>query len=302
MPAMPDAIPFSEKLSLVLKALSMSRGRLASELGVDKSLVGRWVSGAVSPSSHNLENLTRLVASKRDGFTMLDWDRDLRTLASLFGVEVMATRAELDPVINVLDTLFAPIQQAARQASPERTAPYEGFWRSTMAAPGQPVRFLCIYGIIRRVENGLIEFRGGCAGLNYDGWLLPAEGKLFAMVLDRWARTPVAMILNTVSLPKATRLDGLVLTALMDSSRTPLATPIVFERLGDLTGDTAVDDATFAELKKKPPFPDSSEISAEVQAHIVRNFGPSAAADGGDQFLMSRISNSISGGIMEAPG
>jgi hypothetical protein len=38
------AEPFCRKLELVLKALSTSRGRLAADLGVDKSIVGRWVS------------------------------------------------------------------------------------------------------------------------------------------------------------------------------------------------------------------------------------------------------------------
>ena len=69
---MSSATPFSTKLDLVLKALSMSRGRLAADLGVDKSLVGRWASGAVTPSAHNLENLTRLVASRRSASLVLD--------------------------------------------------------------------------------------------------------------------------------------------------------------------------------------------------------------------------------------
>ena len=37
--------PLAPKLEFVLKALSMSRGRLAAQLGVDKSAVGRWVTG-----------------------------------------------------------------------------------------------------------------------------------------------------------------------------------------------------------------------------------------------------------------
>lgn len=45
------ATAFSRKLDLVLKALSLSRGRLAAQLGVDKSLAGRWASGAVTPSA-----------------------------------------------------------------------------------------------------------------------------------------------------------------------------------------------------------------------------------------------------------
>ena len=55
------ATPFAAKLDLVLRALSLSRGRLAAALGVDKSLVGRWTSGAVTPSDHNLSRLTQFV-------------------------------------------------------------------------------------------------------------------------------------------------------------------------------------------------------------------------------------------------
>src|SRR5215218_7148123 len=88
---------FSAKLDLALKALSMSRGRLAADLGVDKSLVGRWASGAVSPSEHSLSLLTQLIASKRPGFTMLDWDRELEALAGVFGVEVAAHAEAVAP-------------------------------------------------------------------------------------------------------------------------------------------------------------------------------------------------------------
>jgi transcriptional regulator with XRE-family HTH domain len=68
----PVVPPFSEKLGLVLKALSMSRGQLAAQLGVDKSIVGRWATGAVQPSAHNLSRLTGLVAGRVDGFITLD--------------------------------------------------------------------------------------------------------------------------------------------------------------------------------------------------------------------------------------
>ena len=42
--------------------------------------------GAVTPSEHSLSLLTQLIASKRSGFTMLDWDRELEGLAGVFGV------------------------------------------------------------------------------------------------------------------------------------------------------------------------------------------------------------------------
>lgn len=291
--------PFADKLDLALKSLSMSRGRLAAALGVNKSVVSRWASGAATPSSLNLESLTALIASRQPGFTLLDWDRDLPALAALFGVEPAGTVAA--PPGSVLDSLFAPVLESARQTNPQRTTPYEGFWRSIQPVPGKPARFICLYGLIRRSTNGLMEFRGGCAGLLCDGWLLPAEGKLFAVVLDSWGHTPIMMILNTVALPRATRLDGLCLTTLMDSNRTPIATPVVFERLGDLTGDRAADDGTFEELKTRKPFPDPEEISSEIRAHLVRDMGPAAAANGGELLLMSTLANSLAGGVMAAP-
>lgn len=46
---MAGADHFDDKHTLVLKALSISRGRLAAEVGADNSVVGRWDSGAVTP-------------------------------------------------------------------------------------------------------------------------------------------------------------------------------------------------------------------------------------------------------------
>src|SRR5687768_7112169 len=67
--------PFSAKLSFVLKAFSMSRGRLAADMGIDKSVVGRWVTGAVVPTEHNLMLLTAQFAQRAPKFTSLSWDR-----------------------------------------------------------------------------------------------------------------------------------------------------------------------------------------------------------------------------------
>ena len=55
----------------------MSRGRLAADMGVDKSVVGRWVTGAVVPSEHNLMLMTAQFARRAPGFTSLSWERSL---------------------------------------------------------------------------------------------------------------------------------------------------------------------------------------------------------------------------------
>ena len=69
--------------ALVLKGLTISNGRFAADLAVDKSLVGRWIAGTVTPSAYNRERLTRLIAERLPGFSLLDWDRPLADLAGV---------------------------------------------------------------------------------------------------------------------------------------------------------------------------------------------------------------------------
>src|ERR1051325_9563074 len=49
---------FAQKLGVVLKAINLSRGRLAQTIGVDKSVVSRWASAVQTPSDQNLSLLT----------------------------------------------------------------------------------------------------------------------------------------------------------------------------------------------------------------------------------------------------
>ena len=293
---MADAEPFSAKLDLVLKALSMSRGRLAADLGVDKSLVGRWASGAVTPSAHSLENLTRLIASKRDGFTMLDWDRDLPDLAHVFGVEARSNGHAPANGRSASEGLPLPVLEMSRMTTERRGAAYEGFWRTTRPSVMMPGRFFHDHGIIRRAANGLLEFKVGGAGLLFEGWLLLAEGQLFAILFDTVGQTPIFVIWNGVPLSKASFLDGIVMAAALNAARTPSAYPIVMERIGDLTGDREADDRTCAELLARDPLAPEDEVPPEIKEHLVRDIGPEAAKRGGVMFLLAPIVGSLSRG------
>ena len=288
---------FHDKLTLVLKALSMSRGRLAAELGVDKSLVGRWASGTVSPSALNLENLTRLIARHVAGFTMLDWDRDLTALAALLGVTAPPNGRGLALLDDGLDALPMPVLPMSRLTTERRGAAYEGFWRTTRPSVMMPGRFFHDSGLIRRADNGLLEFKVGGAGLLFDGWLLLAEGQLFAILFDTVGQTPIFVIWNGVPLPKASFLDGIVMAAALNAARTPSAYPIVMERIGDLSGDRAQDDATCAELLARDPLAPEGSISEDLKRHLVRDVGPAAAKAGtGDLFLLAPITSTLSRG------
>lgn len=294
--------PFSAKLELVLKALSMSRGRLAADLGVDKSLVGRWASGAVMPSQHNLSNLTQLLASKRPGFTMLDWDRDLESLAQQFGVEAPPRPAPVsgrDTAERRTEdlTLLAPLLDQARLATERRGKAYEGFWRTTRPSVMMPGQFFHDFGMIRRSPSGMLDFRMGGSGLLWEGWMLPAEGQLFVILYDTVGLTPVFLIFNGVPLPKAELLDGIVTAAALDAARTPSSYPIILERVGDLTGDREADDARCQELLNQDTRAPVDGLPDNIKRHLLRDIGPEAAARGGPLLLLAPATGSLTRGV-----
>lgn len=284
---------FSTNLRLVLKALSMSRGRLASELGVDKSLVGRWASGAVRPSGHNLERLTHLIAARREGFTLLDWEREPAELGELLGVRAPAQSPRFaSPVVPGLDT--------ARMMTELRGAAYEGFWRVTRPAVIAPGRFCHDHGLIRRGDTGLLEFQLGNPDFRFVGWALPFEGQLFCIASDPFGTMPSFLIVNGVPMPKADLLDGMILTA-FNALRLPAAYPIILERIGDLSGDRDADDAHAAELMAaNEQFPADEAIPDHVREHLLRDIGPAAAANGGDMLLTASLTSVLSRQMADA--
>ena len=272
---------FGERLTLALKALSMSRGRLAVELEVDKSLVGRWASGAVRPSGHNLERLTRLLAEKLPGLTLLDWEREPADFAALFGV-ALPTLPDDRP--SSLD-LPAETLDAAYGATRLRGEGYEGFWRATHPAVIAPGKFFHEHGMIRLGDAGLLRFELGGPDVRYVGSMLLIEGQVFVIATDTVRHLPCYMIYNIVTTPKIVLMDGILLTA-GNAMRNPSAYPIVLERIGDLSGDREADDAHAAVLMRRPQFvQDDAEVPAALRDHLIRDFGPTPAKTGGDMLL-----------------
>lgn len=284
-----EPAPFAAKLDLVLRALSMSRGRLAAAVGVDKSLVGRWASGAVTPSEHNLANITRVIAELRPGFTMIDWDREPESLAAMFGVDITAIRAPspLGAATATADGLPLPGLVESRMITARRASAYEGFWRTTRPSMIMPGRFFYDHGMVRRDATGLMKMAMGGDSLLFEGYLMPAEHHIYVVLTDTVGHTPVFVIFNGVALQKAAMLEGLILASALDASRTPTAHPIVMERIGDLSGDEEADDAFFREILARDPVVPDDCLPAELRRHLLRDFGPAAATAGGDLMLRS---------------
>ena len=274
---------FSQRFSLALKALSMSRGRLASELGVDKSLVGRWASGSVRPSAYNLERLTRFLAGKQPGLTLLDWERSLSEFAALFGVDVVAEDGETSD-----SSLSGTLLDMVRNAVDSQLTAYEGFWRTTHASVFQPGSFCQQHGIIRVEEDKTLQFELGADGIRYGGPMFPLEGQVFAIARDNVRYVPSFLILNVVPMPKIVMLDGLLIAA-SSSLRIPSAYSILFERVGDLSGDRSADDAHVTRLMERPEFVEDGEVADVVRQHLLRDFGPRAASEGGEMMLSAPL-------------
>lgn len=87
---------------------------------------------------------------------------------------------------------------------------------------------------------------------------------------------------------KIVMLDGLLIAA-SSSLRIPAAHSILFERIGDLSGDRTADDAEAAKLMNRPEFVEDDEILDVVRQHLLLDFGPRAASEGGEMMLSAPL-------------
>ena len=287
----PVGTRFSDGLELVLKALSISRGQLAADVGVDKSLISRWCSGSVTPSTHNLARLTQRIAERHAGFSLHDWDAPVDDLATKFGVTVNSRSAPR----GFADWVPLPMLHEAAATVEAHGASYEGFWRTTRPSSEAPGQFIHDH-IVLRADDGRMSFRLGVMDIRYTGWALPLQHKLFAVATDTTTGTFVFGIFNGVVRQRAEVVDGLIMTCMRDASGTPIASKCLLERVGDLTDDAAADDARLTEFAAAYPLSPASAIPDHVRTHLWHDTGPGALADGGDTILMMTLARSMSRG------
>lgn len=291
---------FADRFVLILKALSMSRGRLASELGFDKSLVGRWASGSVRPSANSLERLTKWVATQRPGFTLLDWEHDLPQLAERFGV--VAPPPNAPPVPKDFEA-FLPASMAAEVAATTKLRgwAYAGMWRTTRPSAHLPGSFVHDHIWLRPSADGLMQFTMGVFTLRLTGTALLMRNQLFCIASDAGSGMMVFCILNGIPRLRADALDGLTLTCLGDSVGTPVAATVLLERVGSSSIDEAANAAAFDALCRQHPVANAEDIAPDIRAHLWRDVGPTPFALGGDPVLIMHVAQSLSRGPMFIP-
>jgi transcriptional regulator with XRE-family HTH domain len=284
---------FSEKLRLVLKVLSLSGARLAGELNIDKSVVSRWLSGAVRPSAHNLSLLTALVAARTPGFSTLDWERDLKGLAERLGADPDAVGGGAAPAAAGLP--LAILNQAISTTA-LRGGAYEGLFRCTRVDPSGAGDFLNEHALVRRDERGLLRLSFGGGGLTAEGWVIPMHSQLYVIATDVRSGIMLFGVFNGPASSRADVFDGLVLAPTVDIGRTPTAMPIYCERVADLSDDPAADERGFAALTTGDPRAPAASVPERLRKHLLRDIGPAQHKLGGDYLLTMPIVRSLARG------
>lgn len=290
-------VTFAQRLDLVLKAQSMSRARLAADLGIDKSLAGRWVSGAVQPSAYNLERLTALIAGRCPGFTMLDWDRELDALAEQLGVLPAAPGNGLPPA-SAREALLPPLPyglvELAKRETRRRGAAYEGRWKATRLSSSGAVRFMVEHALIR-CDGDTLAFRHFGGGWEVRGWLLVLSVQLYGVICDASDDSLGFYVLNGVTAARANCIDGIFSTVCADRNLTPNSQIVVFERVGELGDD---DDAWAASHIARSAVVATEDVPAAIRAAVAPDIGPAAAAAGGEAMLRVPIERSLCRGAL----
>ena len=132
---------FAERLQLALNGCNLSRSQLSATLGVHKSLVSRWLSGEVKPTSYNLARISEMLARLKPGFNMTLWTAPLAEFEAALGLQSVASAS--------------PVQSPQQKPDASRAAPGGRFsWRQ--AAAGSAIAFaLVVAGFL--LWRGMVE-------------------------------------------------------------------------------------------------------------------------------------------------
>lgn len=79
---------FSARLSGALEACNLSRSQLPALLGIHKSMVSRWLSAEMKPSSYNLARLSMEIAKRKPGFNMTLWTASSTEFVAALGLSL----------------------------------------------------------------------------------------------------------------------------------------------------------------------------------------------------------------------
>lgn len=227
--------PFAIRLHRAMAELNISRLTLARELGVDKSVIARWLGGVNQPTSHNLTRLTDVVRKRCPDITLDFWHTAERSLLAGARAEpAVAPEPVADPAREPAAT--SPDLALSGLRSERRTeidANYRGLWAGFyQSTQNRGAIVLCV-----------MQLQAGSAGLHcvFSEGKVSAVGTAIAIGVRLHAILEIEplhdrlclFIFNGVGTPDAVVMDGIYAISAGDASANATASPIVLFRVGD---------------------------------------------------------------------
>lgn len=238
------SVHFPENLAWVMTRLNLSRVELAHRVGVDKSVVRRWVLGQTQPSDLNLSMLTSMVAERIDGFSRDCWFEAPGALSAR--LDMPAANGQAHSPIEAVFPHFGAKAHGGLQSGLDR---YSGLWAMlcVVAAPDGGHALFASGGMITAKGDQLwLRSSDGSAGMRTgDGPIFVSEDKLW-MLLDEWSgrNDLCAILLNGSAAQQAVIMDGLYMVRSFMSG-SPVAGRVRFFRLADVPADPDAAEALY---------------------------------------------------------
>lgn len=266
---------FGERLSLALKTVNLSPAALGAAVGVDKSVVSRWLAGKVRPSGHNLTRIAIEIARHRPGFTTLAFDgpdeafHQAINLAAPLAAPWAAPHAAgaAAPDTSVLPVPY-DLVNTARNEVLRRGDEYFGHYDAYYWSFTQPGRIARL-AVMLRPALGLIEMRYGARGFEFRGWALLLQNRLYVQLAEMRHDAMLYMVTNAGQQPQARLISGIILGP-SDGNLMPTASGLVLARAGGISGRPEADDRDFETRADGDPFAGGAEAPGDVRALLDR--------------------------------
>lgn len=269
-----------ERLNLALKTINLSPAALGAAVGVDKSVVSRWLSGKVRPSGHNLTRIAIEIARHRPGFSTLALegpDEEFRRALDLpipFGTGGLSQ-------VPMADSSALPIPydliNVSRNEVMRRGDEYYGhydvhYWSFTQ--PGRIARL----AMMLRPAQGLIEARYGARGFEFRGWALLLQNRLYVQLAEMRHDAMLYMVTNAGQQPRAALISGIILGP-SDGNLMPTASGVILTRAGEIAGLSEADDRAFEARADNDPFAGGDATPTAIR-DLLESLRPGGAGAG----------------------
>jgi len=216
---------FAARLRQVMAEINVSRITLARELGVDKSVIGRWLGGVNQPTDHNLTRLTNVVRRYRPDVTLEFWDH-------------APLRPPATPAPPPSDGLMITGLHVEHQ--PRIDANYLGLWGGFYQSTQNRGSVVMAVMHIEDSPNGLrCVFTEG--KVSASGAAIAIGPRLHVVLeIEPLHDRLCLFVFNGVLTRDAIAMDGVYMISAGDTSTCATASPVLLFRIGDTNDYTRI--------------------------------------------------------------